>query len=261
MKNLRGYGEKPYSVAVIHGGPGAAGEVAPIARELSKTTGILEPFQTADSVIGQVEELRDMLEKHGRIPIILIGHSWGAWLCLIVAARYPMLVKKLILVGSGSFERKYAENILPERMNRLTEAGRIEALKLMDAFNEPGAQDRNNALAKIGKLFLKADSYSLLAPTDDEGLETSADINRKVMTEAQEMRDSGELLSLAERVACPVVAIHGDCDPHLPEGVQIPLSLFLRDFRFILLKKCGHEPWLEKYARDRFYEVLKEEIS
>ena len=35
VKNLRTYGEAPFNIAVIHGGPGAAGEMAPVARELA----------------------------------------------------------------------------------------------------------------------------------------------------------------------------------------------------------------------------------
>lgn len=33
MKNLRKYGNAPFNIAVIHGGPGVPGEVAPVARE------------------------------------------------------------------------------------------------------------------------------------------------------------------------------------------------------------------------------------
>ena len=35
MSNLRTYGEPPFGVAVIHGGPGAGGEMAPVARVLA----------------------------------------------------------------------------------------------------------------------------------------------------------------------------------------------------------------------------------
>jgi len=48
--NPRVYGNKPYHVAVIHGGPGAPGEMAPVARELSLSTGVLEPLQTTETV-------------------------------------------------------------------------------------------------------------------------------------------------------------------------------------------------------------------
>jgi hypothetical protein len=33
MNNPRKYGSKPYKVAVIHGGPGAPGEMAPLGRQ------------------------------------------------------------------------------------------------------------------------------------------------------------------------------------------------------------------------------------
>ncbi|MCJ7681778.1 MAG: alpha/beta hydrolase, partial [Candidatus Aminicenantes bacterium] len=40
------------------------------------------------------------------------------------------------------------------------------------------------------------------------------------------------------------------------EGVDGPLSSVLADFRFILLPQCGHRPWIERYARDRFFKIL-----
>ncbi len=98
---LRTYGRSPYTVAVVHGGPGAPGEMAPVARALSTHAGILEPLQTAATLDGQVQELAGVLTGHADQPVTLIGHSWGAILGFIVAARYPGLVGKLILVGSA----------------------------------------------------------------------------------------------------------------------------------------------------------------
>jgi len=56
-ENVRRYGKAPYLVAVVHGGPGAAGAMAPVARELGADRGVLEPLQTAMTVDGQVDEL------------------------------------------------------------------------------------------------------------------------------------------------------------------------------------------------------------
>ncbi|MDZ7289355.1 MAG: hypothetical protein ONB44_11370 [candidate division KSB1 bacterium] len=47
---------------------------------------------------------------------------------------------------------------------------------------------------------------------------------------------------------------------HPAEGVQTPLSAILKDFQFILLKNCGHKLWIERPAKDKFYEILREEI-
>ncbi len=108
MENLRKYGKAPFGVAVVHGGPGAGGEMAPVARELATDMGILEPIQTAVSLEGQVEELKTVLENNGDLPVTLVGFSWGAWLSFIVAARYPAIIKKVILVGSGPYGEMYA---------------------------------------------------------------------------------------------------------------------------------------------------------
>jgi pimeloyl-ACP methyl ester carboxylesterase len=260
MKNLRKYGTKPYTVAVIHGGPGAPGEMAPVARELSSLTGVLEPLQTKSTLEGQIQELYDVLKEHGDIPVILIGFSWGAFLSFIVTARYPALVKKLVLIGSGPFEQKYADNIVGDRLNRLTEEERIEALNLIEIINDPAAGNKDKPMARLGALFARADTYAPL-PVKNEALEFSEEINRKVWAEAKELRISGELLSLGRRIVCPVLAIHGDYDPHLAQGVRVPLARVLKNFRFILLEKCGHEPWMERYARDTFYKILRKEIE
>ena len=66
---------------------------------------------------------------------------------------------------------------------------------------------------------------------------------------------------LGKNIECPVVAIHGDYDPHPAEGVEKPLASILKNFRFILLQNCGHKPWIEKHAKDIFYEILKQELQ
>jgi pimeloyl-ACP methyl ester carboxylesterase len=261
VKNLRTYGHPPFTVAVVHGGPGAPGEVAPVARELSSLAGVLEPLQTRDSLEGQIEELADVLKEHAELPVTLIGHSWGAFLSFIVTARCPALVKKLVLVGSGPFEEKYADNITPDRLNRLSEVDRIEAFRLVEIINDPTSPGKDKSMAGLSALFAKADAYEPLPRIKSDVLEFNEEINRKVWAEAKELRISGEILELGKRISCPVLAIHGDYDPHLPEGVREPLSRVLKDFRFILLEKCGHEPWLERYARDEFYKVLKNELQ
>jgi pimeloyl-ACP methyl ester carboxylesterase len=260
MNNFRLYGNKPYRVAVIHGGPGAPGEMAPVARELSSAYGVVEPLQTAMTVTGQVEELRKVLEENAALPAVLIGHSWGAWLSFILAAEHPSFVSKLILVSSAPFEDKYAAAITNTRMSRLTEKERTEVLAITMALNSPESPDKNRALSRFGELISKADAFDPLLP-GNEVIWCRYDIYESVWPEAAEMRRSGRLLEFGKRIKCPVVAIHGDYDPHPAEGVKEPLSGVLPDFRFVLLERCGHTPWNERSARDDFYGVLKKEIA
>jgi pimeloyl-ACP methyl ester carboxylesterase len=258
MNNLRTYGDAPYRVAVIHGGPGAPGEMAPVARELSPNIGVLEPLQTADSINGQVAELKNVLEKSGNPPITLIGFSWGGWLSFIFAARHPSMVKKLIFVSSGPFDEKYVAQIMETRFKHLNADEKNEALLLFSTLDS--ACMKGNRFIRFGELMDKADSFDSL-PHDSETLPGNPDIYQKVWAEASKMRRSRKLLNLGKMIRCPVVAIHGDYDPHPAVGVQEPLSRVLQDFRFILLEKCGHHPWFERQAKQQFYDVLGKEIE
>ena len=270
MENPRKYGTPPYSIAVIHGGPGAGGEMAPVARKLaSYGWGSLEPLQRATTLDGQVEELGIALERHAHVPATLIGFSWGAWLSYIVAARHPRLVEKLILVGSGPFQESYVAHLGETRMSRLRAEERTEFEALLRLLHDPGAanplEDKDASLSRLGALASKASTFDRIPHDADESrpagrVGRSGEIYQGVWNAAAEMRRSGELLALAGQIACPVVAIHGDYDPHPAEGVREPLSAMLRDFRFVLLEQCGHMPWIERQARDRFYQVLREAL-
>ena len=79
MKNPMKYGDPPFRIAVIHGGPGGNGsEVLPVARELSAHHGVLVPIQTANTLEGQAEELKALIDDHAAVPAVLIGYSLGA---------------------------------------------------------------------------------------------------------------------------------------------------------------------------------------
>lgn len=259
MQTLRTYGSPPFSLAVIHGGPGAPGEMAPVARELSAFRGVLEPLQTAVTLEGQIRELREVLEEHGDLPVTLIGFSWGAMLSFIFSARHPQLVKKLILIGSGPYEEKYATNIMKTRIGQFGKEDWENFVRLTEILNNPSAKNRDQALCDFGKLMSKADTYDPL-PYKDELIECSYESFKGVWEEASELRNRGKLLELGKEIRCQVVAIHGDYDPHPFEGVREPLSRVLKDFRFILLEKCGHQPWIERETKEKFYNLLRNEI-
>ena len=260
MQNPRKYGLPPYSTAVIHGGPGASGEMASVARELSALCGIIEPLQTKSSILGQVVELHEQLSRNAALPVTLAGFSWGAWLSVIYAAEQPAMVKKLVLISSGPFEQSYASSIQAERMKRLGKKEISEIEFLMDALENPAARNKDKIFTRIGEIMSRTDTYR---PLDGEGGKTEINngIYKSVWKEAEDLRKTGRLMEYVKRIKCPVTAIHGDFDPHPAAGVEKPLSKALKNFKFTLLKNCGHTPWLEKLARNEFYEILKKELD
>ena len=263
MENYRTYGSAPYKVAVVHGGPGAAGEMAPVARELADDRGILEPLQTALSLEGQVEELYLTLEASAAPPVVLIGFSWGAWLSYITAARYPSLIRKLLLVASGPFDERYVVQLQETRLKRLNEQEQEEWRVINKALGDPAAEDKDALLTRLAVLASVADTYDPIVTESEAAdmIDTKGEVFQRVWTTASEWRRNGTLLELGKRIQCPVVALHGDYDPHPVEGVQKPLSALLKDFRLIILKNCGHRPWCEQQARGDFYRAIRQELA
>jgi pimeloyl-ACP methyl ester carboxylesterase len=111
----------------------------------------------------------------------------------------------------------------------------------------------------LGDILLRADHYNPMT-LDIELLEDQYDVYQKVWKDAERLRSSGMLLELGKNIQCPVIAIHGDYDPHPVEGVERPLTPILKDFRLFLLKNCGHLPWIEREAVGEFYRILKDEL-
>jgi pimeloyl-ACP methyl ester carboxylesterase len=226
-------------------------------------------MQTASTVAGQVEELRAAVEALASPPVVLIGHSWGAWLSCMLAATAPQLVRKLILIGTPPFEERYVhlihEKRRENRMKRLTPDEQQQFAYLAERLSRAESGQTSVDLGRLGELAAKADTYDPL-PVDvhlppPSLSEKAGEIYAGVWPEAARMRQTGEILQLMTRVACPVVAIHGEHDPHPSEGVVEPLTTTLRDFQLVLLDKCGHDPWRERWAADKFYEALEDQLT
>lgn len=259
MGPVRKWGPGPFPVAVIHGGPGAPGEMAHVARELSAIKSVLEPFQTETSLEGQIQELRSVLSEQGKVPVTLIGFSWGAFLSWMVAARYPALVSKLILVSSAPFEEQYAASITQTRLGRLKPKERAEMQALLGQLEDPAALNKDALLARLGNILAHGDAFDPMTQ-ENEAFHCQYDVYRGVWDEAAEQRRTQALIRMAHSITCPVVAIHGDWDPHPADGVNVPLARELTNFKFVLLKKCGHRPWIERNVAEEFFNILVKEI-
>jgi len=254
------HGQPPYRLVLVHGGPGGNGELAPVARRLAAKFGVLEPWQEAMSVNAQIEELAAVIRQDGQLPVVLLGHSWGAWLAGLVAAVYPELVARLILVASGPLEHGYADGIMATRMSRLAPEERSEVEAAMTMLSGPESPERAAAFARVGELLSRTDSFNVSADVAEK-VQLRDDIYRQVWPEAAAMRKNGELLRLLAGIRCPVLAVHGDYDPHPAAGVHDPLLKILPEARWVLLSQCGHAPWRELHARDEFFRLIEAEMA
>jgi pimeloyl-ACP methyl ester carboxylesterase len=243
-------------VVLVHGGPGAPGSLAPVARILGRSTGVLEPWQSARSVVGQVEELTRQVERFASPPVALVGHSWGGWLSILVAAEHPEVVARIVLVGAGPFRSRDAVRIQDRRRSRLTPHAREELRTIECRLAAPHSRVPGSVMRRFGRIAERADSYDLL-PHRSEGPPPDPSLFRAVWTQAEALRRTGALARELRRVRAPILVLHGRDDPHPIDGVVQPLRAARAKVRVVALDRCGHYPWWERYARDAFWVALR----
>lgn len=260
MKAYNAYGKEPYQVVLVHGGPGAAGEMTEVAKRLSSECSVIEPFQRAYSVKGQVEELREIISKTCTLPITIIGYSWGAMLTILVAAENPELFKKIILVSCPPFEGDMAPVIIQTRIDRLNEEERAQFSQVKKRLSFASGEEKALLFLEIKKLFNKADEFNP-DPVEKslQHVDFQLDIYESVWAEAAILRQEGLFFESLQKVHVPVVFIHGEYDPHPLDAVWKNANA-LKQAEVVVLKHCGHTPWIEKEAKSVFYHALSKEL-
>ena len=144
-----------------------------------------------------MDGLYEIIMKHCHPPVILAGHSWGAWLAFIFAANHPGLAEKLILIGAGSFDPQYNANLMKIRSDRLSEKENDEAAILSALVNQGKASDSD--FRRFGELMSRADSYDCDTP-EKGGLKFYPEVYHAVWKEAEKIRKKGALLALGEKI-------------------------------------------------------------
>lgn len=135
--------------------------------------------------------------------------------------------------------------------------------ELLKRLNSDKEIEKDGLLKRLGEFVNKSDNYCAFEiDTDKEDcLPVEGDKYSAIWKEAAVLRENGELLRLADEIRCPVVAIHGEYDPHPIDGVKLSLQNKIKDFIIYTLGKCGHSPWKEKHAHQEFYEILRKELE
>jgi pimeloyl-ACP methyl ester carboxylesterase len=252
---VREYGTSGPLVVVLHGGPGAPGYLAPVARALGAAFRVLEPYQRSSggeplTVARHVADLHELITSRAERPA-LVGHSWGAMLALAYSARHPGNVAALALVGCGTFDRESRERLESIRRERTDDALRRRLERLPDEIPDPDERLRATARLTLGLY-----SHDLV----EEGLEIdSCDARafRESWQDMLRMQDEGVYPAAFAAIEAPVILLHGAVDPHPGRMIRATLVRHIRHLEYYEWANCGHYPWLEKSVRDEFFDVLR----
>jgi len=261
LVRVRVHGKTGPWVIVLHGGPAAVGEAAPIARGLSGDFRVLEPWQRGRgaeplTVARHIADLHDLITtRTGDTGPALVGESWGAMLALAFAAAHPRAAGPLVLVGCGTFDtvsRARMKAILAERSDARLRR-RLERLPEECA-------DEGERLARQYELIQGVYDYDAL-PKEEEDEGPGKIFDARAHTETWEdmlrLQEEGLYPAAFAAIRSPVLMLHGAYDPHPGPMIRRSLEPHIPQLEYHEWEHCGHSPWRERLVRDEFFALLR----
>lgn len=243
---------------MLHGGPGAPGSAASLARDLAAHFRVLEPLQRRAgpvplTVAGHVADLAAVLPDGAA----LVGFSWGAMLALSCAAAHPRRLRSLALVGCGTydaaargvFHAAIAKRLGEEGGRRLAELTALFEVAVDDA-------DRDLLLGRVRGLIEPTLDFDPLPGFDDE-VEADGRGHQETWADVLRLQRAGVEPAAFASISCPGLMLHGDEDPHPGRATFEVLRRFVPQLRYRGFGRCGHRPWAERHAREPFLAALR----
>jgi proline iminopeptidase len=201
---------------LLHGGPGLTDYLGPLADELAP---VFELERYSQGRHTEVDAYLDEAESHLGAPAWIIGHSWGGYLALHLAARAPERVLGLVLVGScgATGDGGTAAAVRRLRSRLTTEPQSFREFWPAYFQGEAPPFPAEEMRFDVEQNTLSVASMSRRLPIDD----ALRELNR------------------------PTLALHGTYD-HIPlEAIAETLAL-MPDATLVVEEGLGHFPWLER---------------
>lgn len=256
---VREYGDRGPEVIVLHGGPGAIGQAAPLARALAGDFRVFEPWQRPSggarlTVAAHVADLHSLVAEclTARRPA-LVGHSWGAMLALAYAAEHPGEAGPLVLVGCGTFDTE-SRTLLEQTVESRLDEGTSQRFEQLEAEERDADEYARRGFELLRPVYAYDIDESLLEPAESVDIRAQ----RETWDDMVRLQTEGVYPAAFARIGSPVFMVHGETDPHPGVAIRDSLAPFLDDLEYRELPRCGHEPWLERHAREEFLAIVRE---
>jgi 3-oxoadipate enol-lactonase len=169
------------------------------------------------------DALRRLIESLGGEPLVLVGHSMGGFIAQEAYARFPHLIKALVLCftsaafgGGGEFARQFV-------------AARI------------GPLDQGRTMAEVAAQVMPAMRGS---KSDPEGVALAQRIMSAI--DPATYRNAVNLLTTFDRreslsrIAVPTLLVAGSDDKTAPPSVMERMAQKIPQAQFVILEGCGH---------------------
>lgn len=260
------------TVVVLHGGPGLsmdyfADDLTPLAERHAllfydqRGTGRSTLVSDSAALDGQrfAEDLEAVRRHFGIGRLTLLGHSWGAGVAALYAARYPERVGRLLVVGPiparrAELEEAFAaldarrDSVTRRRMQEWRQARRADpgdaaacrayyVLWFSAFYGDPAAAGRSKG--------------DFCAGSPEARRNKIASVDRFVAASL----GAWDWLPSLRALTAPALVIHGTADP-LPVPSARQWAAALPNGRLLLLQGVGHFPYVE--VPERFFAAVEE---
>lgn len=260
------------TIVILHGGPGFtmeyfAEDLAPLAEHHTlifydqRGTGRSSLVNDSAALDGQrfAEDLEAVRRHFELEALTLLGHSWGAGVAALYAARYPERVGRLLIVGGIPLQGRQ----LVQAFQELQTDRDTVTLRRMQEWREARLANPGDPAAcrEYYVLWFQAFFGDTAAAGRSKGdfCAGSPESLRNKMNSV----DRFTMASLGEwdwrpslrDVTAPTLVVHGTSDP-LPMTGARDWATVLPNARLLVLEGIGHFPYLE--APEIFFTVVDE---
>jgi proline iminopeptidase len=245
-----------FPLLVLHGGPGVSDYTGLLAGELADWTalrytqrGVAPSTVSGPFTIGRhVADAIAVIDQHEVSSAAVLGHSWGGYLAMQLAAAAPERVAGLVLVdslggagdgGFAAFGTEIDARVGPEVL------AQVAALdELVEA--SPGTPEADAAGVRSFDLVWPgyfADPPS--APPPPAGIRVSPECYIGTFESIQAAQADGRLADQLGGYCGPVEIVAGAASPFPIETATSTAALF-SDARISVVPGAGHLPWHER---------------
>jgi pimeloyl-ACP methyl ester carboxylesterase len=229
----------------VHGQPGLGSDFDPVAELLDTEFEVLAPDrpgygasrQPPMSMRENVDVLAGFLEEHCAVPAVVVGHSYGGGIALLLAARRPDLVGGLVLAASvgsgehlGAVDRLLAAPFVGEA---LVAGGLGAAGTVLPLLRAPG----RFAPGRIGRWMAANLPDGKFARVATRG----GGVWRSVVAEQRSLfAEIGDVEACIPTLRLPVEVVAGTWDIIVPPAVAATLAASIRGADLWLVPGTGH---------------------
>ncbi len=246
-----------YPLVLMHGGPGAdlytMMTFKPLADQLTlvfydhrcngRSTGADVTTMTMDNLTADADALRQAL---GFEKWAVLGHSFGGYVALEYALRYPQNLSHLILVNSGADYTWASKKAAEELEKRGFDPEIVElARRHLNGQFEP--QEMFGNLMKLGKAYNPHTGLAQAPQMLLYGIKTKLRPEASIFAE-QGFLQTWTVMDRLGEIQVPTLLIAGREDFIFPPAAQEELAAKIPGARLVLIDQAGHNPHDEQTA-------------